>query len=146
MKIWDSNSFEAEPPMTLRVGGGRSVYVYEVAARMNHACVPNTTRDFTQDSRPQIVFQALQDIKKGEGIFTDYGGACGNVQLRRHVLSSKYGFTCRCKACASNRTIKCKIIDDLIYAIFENVSGTFDQGSAECLTTPKSLSLVPKPS
>jgi len=59
MKVWDSNSFEAESLMALMGGSDQPVYVYEIAARMNHSCITNTIRGFTKDASPQIVFQAL---------------------------------------------------------------------------------------
>jgi len=107
LKIWDVNSFEVGAVWETGLNSAdRSVYVYEMASRINHSCVPNTTRGFKKDTHPQIVFHAFQDIKQGEEIYTDYTGACGNTQTRRQVLSSKYGFNCRCKACNNKLTIE----------------------------------------
>jgi hypothetical protein len=95
MKIWDANSFGAE--------NGSSVYVYEIASRINHSCTANTTRGYTQDTYPQIVFRACQEIKQGEEIYADYIGALGGTHF-----GSKYSPT------NSDSTVNVRLVSPIL--------------------------------
>jgi hypothetical protein len=103
MRVWDVNSFETGLGVTMTSETdfqNNSSAVYEIASRINHACIPNTSRGFTKEG--DIVFRAAHPIKAGEEITTYYIGCAGSAQARRQLLSSKYGFFCRCKACINN--------------------------------------------
>ncbi|KAK0102309.1 hypothetical protein ONS95_005932 [Cadophora gregata] len=63
MKIWKINSFHDH------LKGEKGECLYEVASRLNHSCVPNSSCGFAKGS--VIVFLAIRDIRKGTEITHD---------------------------------------------------------------------------
>lgn len=97
MKIFDTNSFGTLPYET----GGDQIHqpLYAIASRINHSCVPNAIRCFTNDLH--ISIRARRRINKGEEIYMDYLGtsALDDRVMRRHLLLDKFHFVCTCSAC-----------------------------------------------
>lgn len=67
MRIWAVNSFDL-----VSLGSG-NLGLFKIVSRINHSCLPNSVRRFTNTGN--IVIIASQDIKKGEEITIDYVGA-----------------------------------------------------------------------
>lgn len=98
MKIYDVNSFGIVNDKPERTN-----YIYHFASRINHECLPNMARGNTKNG--DLVFSAVRDIKRGEELTTFYQVPFGTTLARRKILLSKYGFTCMCKACTSNKVL-----------------------------------------
>ncbi len=100
-KILNVNYFEA--PLVIPSDKYSGPYIYEFASRINHSCIPNTTRGFSSSYFPDqdghIIFVALRDIKEGDEITTDYLSAAGTTEQRRELLKEHHGFVCGCQAC-----------------------------------------------
>jgi hypothetical protein len=103
MKIYDTNSYGI--PADCHEQGCGQAYLYEVAARMNHSCVPNTRRGYT--SNFDIIFQASKDIKAGEEITNSYEATLisGPALSRRPHILRVFGFICRCLACSAKKNV-----------------------------------------
>jgi hypothetical protein len=103
MKIYSTNSFGI--PADCHEQGYGQAYLYEVAARMNHSCVPNTRRGYTNNF--DIIFQASKDIEAGEEITNNYGVTLrgGPALSRRPHILRAFGFICRCLACSARRDV-----------------------------------------
>lgn len=95
-KIFETNSYEL--PIHNKEGQPYQ-YIYETAARINHACRPNVARGHTKNFL--ISIRAVEDIKKGDEIVIDYIGSTKGCprDLRRKLLQAKFGFFCQCKIC-----------------------------------------------
>ena len=98
MKIFLENVFEISPDESSN--GQRHSLVYEIAARVNHSCLPNSIYGFTKDL--YISFRAIKNIKAGEEITFDYMDAESHSvrELRRNWISYYRGFRCCCHACS----------------------------------------------
>lgn len=75
--------------------------VYETAARLNHACVPNAFHG-SNSNKNRCDVHAVRDIVPGEEITIDYIGAPATYTVRSQrieYLRTNYGFTCSCEAC-----------------------------------------------
>ncbi|MCB9637322.1 MAG: SET domain-containing protein [Myxococcales bacterium] len=70
---------------------------YLVVAMLNHACLPNATFAFEDET---IVVHAQLDIPQGEQIFTSYLQRPSlPVDRRQSMLLERFGFACRCPTC-----------------------------------------------
>lgn len=70
------------------------------AARMNHSCLPNSSRGFVGDF---IVVRANKNISKGDEVTTMYLPIDGIFDQLKHNFEAR-GFSCDCKLCkAENR-------------------------------------------
>jgi hypothetical protein len=65
--------------------------VFEIASRINHSCVPNSSYTW-KDSSGRMIFYNRFKMLEGEEITVDYGHKKG--QLKRI-----YGFECQCGGC-----------------------------------------------
>jgi len=91
--ILRSNCFDGVRPWT--------AVLFERLCRMNHACEPNTSRDFGDHDNVAFV-RAVCPIAAGEELTTSYLAADGHVlsvHARREKLHAKYGFWCQCVLC-----------------------------------------------
>lgn len=103
MRIWNTNSFDIKPNKA--DDGVQHTFVFELASRINHSCLPNTTHGFTKELF--ISFQVVRDIQEGEELTHDYLGAgrFPSRVFRRQAMSERYGFHCCCTACAGNQDL-----------------------------------------
>ncbi|KAF1941455.1 SET domain-containing protein [Clathrospora elynae] len=74
------------------------------AARINHACRPNTLWRFDDYTLSFEVF-ALKDIKPGEEITRSYGFEKRSSHRRVKSLEANFGFTCQCALCTAPEPI-----------------------------------------
>lgn len=87
-QIWTTNTFVA----------GELEGVFVVASRFNHACSRSAERnvDYFYDQKHNVlVLTALKPIPAGTELLISYGSSTRMLQFR-------YGFTCRCSACAGS--------------------------------------------
>ncbi|EFQ89467.1 hypothetical protein CFE70_003182 [Pyrenophora teres f. teres 0-1] len=73
------------------------------AARINHACRPNTLWRF-DDYTLSFEVVALTDIKPGEEITRSYGYETRSYHRRIKSLEANFGFTCACPLCTADET------------------------------------------
>lgn len=66
------------------------------ASRMNHSCVPNTSRSFVGD---MLAARAVRDIAAGEELSQAYTSVKAQYG-RRQAAFQGWGFTCACALCA----------------------------------------------
>ncbi|KAI4932972.1 hypothetical protein J4E85_003375 [Alternaria conjuncta] len=71
------------------------------AARINHACRPNTLWRFDDYTLSFEVF-ALRDIKPGEEITRSYGFEKRARRRRVKSIEANFGFTCACPLCTAD--------------------------------------------
>lgn len=65
------------------------------ASRMNHSCVPNTSRSFIGDI---LISRAVRDIEAGEELFQNYTSIKAQC-ARRQAAFDGWGFKCTCALC-----------------------------------------------
>ena len=86
----------------------RLLAIYPLAAMINHSCCPNVVRVFgrlpaqnrNSAEREVMIVHANAHIPKGKEITWSYLPPATPLSVRRGMLLSKYGFTCRCTRCA----------------------------------------------
>ena len=83
----------------------RLLAIYPLAAMINHSCCPNAVRVFgrlpSQNRKSEVmIVHANAHIPKGKEITWSYLPPATPLAVRRGMLLSKYGFTCRCTRCA----------------------------------------------
>lgn len=79
------------------------------AARMNHACLPNTEVVFFGD---MLVVRATRDLKAGDELTTNYGGRANEPYARRKKrLSTRYGFICDCALCKADAKVPLLVVN-----------------------------------
>ena len=86
----------------------RLLAIYPLAAMINHSCCPNAVRVFGRlpaqnrksAEREVMIVHANVHIPKGKEITWSYLPPATPLSVRRGILLSKYGFTCRCARCA----------------------------------------------
>lgn len=71
------------------------------ASYLNHSCTGNVLRACIGDF---IILRALRPIKKGEELHHSYVPTLNELKDREGALG-KFGFTCRCELCNTQRTI-----------------------------------------
>ena len=101
--ILRSNCFDGVRPWT--------AVLFERLCRMNHACVPNTSRDFGDHDNVASV-RAVRPIAPGEELTTSYLAADGHVlsvNARREKLHAKYGFWCQCVLCQNGVSVRAEV-------------------------------------
>uniref|UniRef100_A0A2P2I598 Protein msta-like n=1 Tax=Hirondellea gigas TaxID=1518452 RepID=A0A2P2I598_9CRUS len=87
--ILEVNGFEIPAP--------NFVGLYANACRLEHSCVPNTSRSF--DEQMNVVIRAAVPIKKGDHITISYTDQMWGTSSRQlHLNTTKY-FTCECDRC-----------------------------------------------
>ncbi len=97
MKIYATNAHQSTTDGCL--------YIYEVASRINHECMPSATLNFFAGGA--VVLVAAREIKAGEEITVSYGPtATGPGIERRKKIAQIFNFACRCNACKTNRHVK----------------------------------------
>ena len=86
--------------------------IFAILSLFNHSCDPHVTRNF-RGSRCQV--RALQNIKKGEEIYDNYGVlyAVNELKERRQKLKEQYFFECNCLPCRNDWPIYDKIVNQL---------------------------------
>lgn len=86
--------------------------IFAILSLFNHSCDPHVTRNF-RGSRCQI--RALQNIKKGEEIYDNYGVlyAVNELKERRQKLKEQYFFECNCLPCRNDWPLYEKIDNQL---------------------------------
>ncbi|KAF8846742.1 hypothetical protein BDZ45DRAFT_682341 [Acephala macrosclerotiorum] len=89
--------------------------LYENASRINHSCVANAIRTLTQEWH--VIFWASKDIKNGEEITRNYGGAQGPAEHRQEKLKEDFSFVCVCEACIANDTLPCNRAEEDIEVV-----------------------------
>ncbi|KAL9185168.1 hypothetical protein ACHAXT_002945 [Thalassiosira profunda] len=92
----------------------RLLAAYPLAASINHSCTPSAVRVFGRiptssggntseidavRGREVMIVHACAAIRKGTEITWSYLPACTPYAVRREMLSSKYGFKCKCVRC-----------------------------------------------
>lgn len=115
MKIWDVNSFDSPGSPD----GWCGLYMYELAPRLNHACVPNVARAFTSDRH--ILLRAIRDINNGEELTLDYMDITGTTAVRRQRLRQKCKFLCKCQACSSMRTVTVFDVANSVFIVISHL-------------------------
>jgi hypothetical protein len=79
---------------------GSRTSICPLAARFNHACVPNAS--FAWNSRLcKVTVHAIVDIPAHEQIYLSYERPYQTISARQEKLSA-YGFVCSCTACTSD--------------------------------------------
>ena len=80
--------------------------LYELTARMNHSCLPNTVRVSGDAASQQVRIVAVRQIRAGEEVSVSYldteaAGSSGGmpVRQRREYLMKNFGFRCMCLLC-----------------------------------------------
>ncbi|KAF2468943.1 SET domain-containing protein, partial [Lindgomyces ingoldianus] len=89
--------------MGMELGGVRHLGVVPEAARINHACRPNSYYRFDSKTLNLEVF-ALHNIKAGEELTFGYGYTTHPHTSRREALKNNWSFTCTCNLCMSPPT------------------------------------------
>ncbi|XP_071551220.1 uncharacterized protein [Panulirus ornatus] len=89
--VLDTNAFE----VTLE-NGGRARAISVLASFLNHSCLPNAQRWYTQG---HMTVRASVDILKGSPILINYTQTLWGTIARATHLSSCKMFTCQCKRC-----------------------------------------------
>ncbi|KAI3523228.1 hypothetical protein L1887_01286 [Cichorium endivia] len=74
--------------------------VYLLPSFYNHDCDPNTHIVWVENVDARL--KALRDIEKGEELRICYIDASMDRDARQNILSSGFGFECRCPRCLSN--------------------------------------------
>lgn len=69
------------------------------AARINHACNPNTQNTWNANIR-RLTVHAVKDIEVGEEITITYADRRAAYASRQRQLKSAYGFDCSCEVCS----------------------------------------------
>ena len=67
----------------------------------NHDCTPSAS--CTVDAEGKVTVSALRDIAEGEEVTISYIDATADVDERRKVLATHYGFECRCARCVAEQ-------------------------------------------
>ncbi|ORY15292.1 hypothetical protein BCR34DRAFT_508666, partial [Clohesyomyces aquaticus] len=86
--------------MGVEVGGVRHLAVVPEAARINHACRPNSYYRFSAQTLTLDVF-ALKSINPGEELTFSYGHSLLPHPKRLTSLQRTWSFTCTCTLCSS---------------------------------------------
>ncbi|RNA12725.1 SET and MYND domain-containing 4-like [Brachionus plicatilis] len=86
--------------------------IFAILSLFNHSCDPHVTRNF-RGSRCQV--RAVQNVKKGEEIYDNYGVlyAVNELKERRHKLKDQYFFECKCVPCRNDWPLYDKIESQL---------------------------------
>lgn len=71
----------------------KGLWIY--ASRVNHSCVPNTSRSFMGD---MLICRAVRDIEAGEELFQSYNSVKAQRKRRQDGFQG-WGFTCTCALC-----------------------------------------------
>ena len=98
-----------------------SAAIFQTATRFNHSCLPNTYYSWSE-TRQELVFQAMIDVKKDEELTIAYGRPFLSHRERRNELRN-YNFRCKCPACqldtpfgqaSESRRVVMKALDEQI--------------------------------
>lgn len=137
MKIFEVNSFDANEH-NLTVDGAPQIYL--TASRMNHDCIPNTARGYTEEQ--YIVFRAIRDILPGQEITTDYVGALGSTKYRQERTLKMWGFVCKCLSCIASRTFSIEFTRRVLAMSKVTTSGTKVVGKATSAELAKEREVI----
>ena len=106
-------------------------------SRLNHSCAPNVSHKW-YDFREKVVF-ASRDIEAGEELLNNYVELCAPGGERRKLLSERFGFDCRCVACAAAdeapsdaRRAKLAALDESVFKLCRR--GRYDQAARDAET------------
>lgn len=73
------------------------VAIYELASMLEHSCIPNCCKSFSNEGN--LIIRATQLIKKGENISICYSDPLwSTINRNEHLILTKY-FHCKCKRC-----------------------------------------------
>ncbi|CAF0717739.1 unnamed protein product [Brachionus calyciflorus] len=108
LKLSDAKKNAMASSSAEAIGAG----IYAILSLFNHSCDPHVTRNF-RGSKCQV--RALQNIKKGEEIYDNYGVlyAVNDIKERHEKLKDQYFFDCKCSPCLNNWPLYDKIESDL---------------------------------
>lgn len=101
---------------------GDQVGLFPKIARINHSCRPNTSYYWSGKLNKRIVY-ATRRIKAGEEFFVSYISLLLSREDRQKQLD-RYGFKCRCEACARERAAQ--IASDNRRATIKNAFSKFE--------------------
>lgn len=77
------------------------IATYALSSLFNHACAPNCAATFTGGC---ISVRTTRRVVGGDALTVSYGPLASRepTDARKAALSDRYGFSCRCAACAAN--------------------------------------------
>lgn len=78
--------------------GGADGGIFPRAARINHACKPNS-QNVWNENRKELTIHAFKDIAAGEEITIAYVDAMEVFAARKERLEGAFGFACACETC-----------------------------------------------
>lgn len=80
--------------------------IFPAAARINHACVPNSQGNFNP-SLNAFTIHAVHDVLPGEEITVSYlWDQLGLQAWRQDTLLERYGFNCGCNICGEELAVR----------------------------------------